>query len=57
MYDAKGCPCFFMHALRETIAYREANNVKLNDFMDMLIELKQWKIYNGNGRGCKRCDF
>ena len=31
---------FFMNALRETIAYREANNVKLNDFMDMLIELK-----------------
>ena len=29
-----------MDVLRETIAYREANNVKLNDFTDMLIELK-----------------
>ena len=31
---------FFIHALRETIAYRDANNAKLNDFMDVLIELK-----------------
>ncbi|XP_055378933.1 probable cytochrome P450 6a20 [Condylostylus longicornis] len=31
---------FFMSALRETIDFREKNNVKRNDFLDMMIELK-----------------
>ncbi|XP_055549580.1 probable cytochrome P450 6a13 [Wyeomyia smithii] len=31
---------FFMGAVRDTIEYRETNNVRRNDFMDLLIELK-----------------
>jgi cytochrome P450 family 6 len=31
---------FFMSAVKETIAYRETNNVQRNDFMNLLIELK-----------------
>lgn len=31
---------FFLNAVKETVAYREQNNVKRNDFMDLLINLK-----------------
>jgi cytochrome P450 family 6 len=31
---------FFMGAVKDTVAYRESNNVKRNDFMDLLIEIK-----------------
>ncbi|XP_030388364.1 cytochrome P450 6a2 [Scaptodrosophila lebanonensis] len=32
---------FFMRLVAETVLYREKNNIKRKDFMDMLIELKQ----------------
>ncbi|KAH8277872.1 hypothetical protein KR018_009445, partial [Drosophila ironensis] len=38
---------FFMKIVRETVEYRVKNNVKQNDFMDMLIEMKL-KYDNGN---------
>ncbi|XP_017040711.1 probable cytochrome P450 6a21 [Drosophila ficusphila] len=31
---------FFMRIVRETVAFREQNNVRRNDFMDQLIDLK-----------------
>lgn len=34
---------FFMNCVKETIFYREENNVKRNDFMSLLIELKNSK--------------
>ncbi|KAH8321297.1 hypothetical protein KR074_000698, partial [Drosophila pseudoananassae] len=38
---------FYMNIIRNTIDYRVKNNVKRNDFMDMLIEMKL-KYDNGN---------
>lgn len=32
---------FFMKVVRETVEYRETNNIKRNDFMDLLIQLKK----------------
>lgn len=32
---------FFMNAVKETVEYRVKNNIRRNDFMDMLIEMKQ----------------
>ncbi|XP_055375911.1 probable cytochrome P450 6a21 [Condylostylus longicornis] len=34
---------FFMKAVKDTVAYREQNNVSRNDFMDILIQLKNEK--------------
>lgn len=31
---------FFLNAIKETMDYREQNNVRRNDFMDLLIQLK-----------------
>uniref|UniRef100_A0A1I8MZ63 Cytochrome P450 n=1 Tax=Musca domestica TaxID=7370 RepID=A0A1I8MZ63_MUSDO len=36
---------FFMRIVRETVAYREQNNIKANDFLSILIDLK-----NGEGK-------
>lgn len=38
---------FFMGAVRDTVAYREKNNIKKNDFMDILIDLKNNKSIAG----------
>lgn len=35
---------FFMRIVRETVEYRERNNIKRYDFMDMLIDLKNKKL-------------
>uniref|UniRef100_A0A1I8NNF1 Cytochrome P450 n=1 Tax=Stomoxys calcitrans TaxID=35570 RepID=A0A1I8NNF1_STOCA len=35
---------FFLGIVRNTVDYREKNNVKRNDFMDMLIDLKNNKL-------------
>ncbi|XP_037815472.1 cytochrome P450 6a9-like [Lucilia sericata] len=35
---------FFMGIVKETVRYREENNVRRNDFMDMLIDLKNNKL-------------
>lgn len=38
---------FFMSTVRETMEYRERNNVHRNDFMELLIQLKnKGKIYD-----------
>ncbi|XP_075165623.1 cytochrome P450 6a9-like [Haematobia irritans] len=34
---------FFMRIVRETVEFREKNNIRRNDFMDMLIDLKNKK--------------
>lgn len=35
---------FFLGIVKETIEYRERNNIRRNDFMDMLIDLKNNKV-------------
>nr|XP_014094146.1 cytochrome P450 6a9 [Bactrocera oleae] len=35
---------FYMSLVRENIAYREKNNIRRNDFFDMLLELKNNKL-------------
>lgn len=39
---------FFMRAVRDNIAYREENNVHRNDFMDLLIKLKNENVITFN---------
>ncbi|KAL5276677.1 Cyp6a9.2 family protein [Megaselia abdita] len=41
----KECSDYFMRIVRETVHYREQNNIRMNDFMDLLIDLKN----NTNG--------
>uniref|UniRef100_A0AAG5CVY9 Cytochrome P450 n=1 Tax=Anopheles atroparvus TaxID=41427 RepID=A0AAG5CVY9_ANOAO len=31
---------FFMHIVQDTVSYRESNNVKRNDFMNLLLQIK-----------------
>lgn len=40
---------FFLGIVRETVQYRETNNVKRHDFMDLLIQLKNDGTINDNG--------
>lgn len=42
---------FFMKIVEETVKYREENNVKRNDFMDLLIELKNSGSIDGDRVG------
>lgn len=38
---------YFMNMLRETVDYREKNNVKRNDFLQLLIQLKNKGVLDG----------
>ncbi|XP_055637689.1 probable cytochrome P450 6a20 [Toxorhynchites rutilus septentrionalis] len=40
---------FFMDAVRDTISFREKNNVERNDFMDLLIKLQRPQPDDDNG--------
>lgn len=39
---------FFMGVVKDTVEYREKNNVRRNDFMDILIKLKNEENLDGN---------
>uniref|UniRef100_T1H3Z9 Cytochrome P450 n=1 Tax=Megaselia scalaris TaxID=36166 RepID=T1H3Z9_MEGSC len=39
----KECGDYFMKTVKETVEYRERNNIRRNDFMDLLIDLKNNK--------------
>ncbi|XP_068144883.1 LOW QUALITY PROTEIN: cytochrome P450 6a2-like [Drosophila tropicalis] len=49
---------FFLHLVKDTISYRERENIKRNDFMEMLIELKKkGSITLDNGEVVKGMDL
>lgn len=41
---------FFLKIVRDVVAYRESNNVKRNDFMDLLLQLKNEGALTGEDR-------
>lgn len=41
---------FFLKIVRDVVAYRESNNVKRNDFMDLLLQLKNEGALKGEDR-------
>lgn len=43
----KDVSTFFLDIVKETVEYREKNNVKRNDFMDLLIQLKNHGTLDG----------
>ncbi|XP_039955220.1 cytochrome P450 6a9-like [Bactrocera tryoni] len=45
---------FFMRIVRETVEYREKNNIKCNDFMSILIDLRNDKKLRG-ANGEEKC--
>lgn len=47
---------FFLKAVRDTMAYREKNNIKRNDFMDTLIEMKN-DAASGKAKGEMKLTF
>ncbi|CAD7079524.1 unnamed protein product [Hermetia illucens] len=48
---------FFMGLVRETISYREKNNVRRNDFMDLLIRLKNGEALDERSQKLGRVTF
>ncbi|CAD7079515.1 unnamed protein product [Hermetia illucens] len=48
---------FFMGLVRETIDYREKNNVRRNDFMDLLIQLKNGEALDEHSQKLGRVTF
>ena len=42
---------FIMRLVKQTVDYREKNNVKRNDFMNLLLEMKNAKDENGASNG------
>ncbi|XP_075215408.1 uncharacterized protein LOC142321296 [Lycorma delicatula] len=40
---------YYMHVVKESTEYRENNNIKRDDFMQLLIELKNNKEFQNNG--------
>lgn len=43
----KDVSTFFLGIVKETVEYREKNNIKRNDFMDLLIQLKNYGTLDG----------
>lgn len=48
---------FFMDLVRGTIDYREQNNIRQNDFMDLLIQLKNGEFLDGHSQKLGRITF